>query len=312
MLQNLDWLSEFQWPQDVERPSWLARVAEEVDECSHFARNFLKDVEPLLRFLSRRTDIQLTALFNLISQEENRLSRFVAQDSRTLASATKDDSTAMKTLAAVTVVFLPGTFVAALFSMPLFQWDTRTKPHSAISEQFWIYWATTLPLTILTLALWFAWMRLQTRRHRDRDKKDKEELDLEVDDRSRESFGSSYRSLASSESTKTSLRSNRAGSIMPDALDHEVNRARPESLHSSYSSLASSGRPKFFLRTHGERSNVPDALEREIDDISLRSLGSRRTLPASIARSATSLQSPGAENAVPDTMPETEKGSKQA
>lgn len=74
MLQNLDWLSEFQWPQDVERPSWLARVAEEVDECSHFARNFLKDVEPLLRFLSRRTDIQLTAVSHISYFSPKRLS----------------------------------------------------------------------------------------------------------------------------------------------------------------------------------------------------------------------------------------------
>lgn len=62
MLQNLDWLSEFQWPQDVERPSWLARVAEGVDECSHLLRKSLKTLEPHMRLLSKRADIQLTAV----------------------------------------------------------------------------------------------------------------------------------------------------------------------------------------------------------------------------------------------------------
>ena len=222
----------------------------------------------------------------------------------------------MKTLAAVTVVFLPGTFVAALFSMPLFQWDTRTKPHSAISEQFWIYWATTLPLTILTLALWFVWMRLQTRRHQARDKKDREDLDHEVDDHSRESFGSSYGSLASSESTKTSLLAHRAGSIVADAQDYEVDDYSRDSLARRYSSLVSNGNTDTSLGSHGAGNSVLDALDREVDNILIRSLGSRHSLPASIARSVTSLQSRVPEHAVPDTVPDTapdtEKGSKQA
>ena len=82
----------------------------------------------------------------------------------------------MKTLAAVTVIFLPGTFVAALFSMPLFQWDTQTVGSSVVSRQFWIYWAVTGPLTVVTLALWFVWMRWQTRRRRAREQEDAESL----------------------------------------------------------------------------------------------------------------------------------------
>lgn len=120
-------------------------------------------------------------LFHLITQQETRLSISVAQDSRTLASATRHDSTAMKTLAAVTVFFLPGTFVAAFFSMPLFRWDERTlSPHSALSRQFWVYWAVTVPLTVITVTLWFAWMHLQMKLHRARDAKGREELDLEI------------------------------------------------------------------------------------------------------------------------------------
>lgn len=83
----------------------------------------------------------------------------------------------MKTLAAVTVIFLPSTFVAALFSMPLFQWDTKTVGHSVVSKQFWIFWVVSIPLTIVTLILWFAWMRLQTRRRRVREQEDEEAID---------------------------------------------------------------------------------------------------------------------------------------
>lgn len=74
----------------------------------------------------------------------------------------------MKTLAAVTVVFLPGTFVAAFFAMPLFQWDVDA-PSSIVSNRFWIYWAVTVPLTILTVVSWFLWTRMMSSRHRMQD-----------------------------------------------------------------------------------------------------------------------------------------------
>lgn len=121
-------------------------------------------------------------LFNLIAQQETRISISVAEDSRMLARATKEDSTAMRTLAAVTVFFLPGTFVAAVFSMPLFDWDAQTGATSTvISKRLWIYWAFAGPLTLGTLAVWFIWTRLQTRRRRTRDSEGKEAFYREMD-----------------------------------------------------------------------------------------------------------------------------------
>ena len=78
----------------------------------------------------------------------------------------------MKTLAAVTVAFLPGTFIAAFFAMPLFDWDGRT----VVSARFWIYWAVTLPLTFVTLVVWVLWTRRQGRRHRVEEMRAREEL----------------------------------------------------------------------------------------------------------------------------------------
>ena len=204
--QVLDSLPEYQWPHGVERPEWLGKIVQEVDECVRVLVQRLKGQEIQTHYLLRRAEIQLTAvshtfddpdqaprrrmliftlhfnqLFNLINQQETRLSISVAQDSRTIASATKDDSTAMKTLAAVTVFFLPGTFVAAFFSMLLFQWGTQTIGHSAVSRQFWIYGAVSIPLTIMTLTLWFAWMRLQARRHRARNSEGRAALNRELD-----------------------------------------------------------------------------------------------------------------------------------
>lgn len=81
----------------------------------------------------------------------------VARDSKVLALSSQRDSSSMKTLAIVTMMFLPGSFVAALFSIPVFNW---ASPNSSgiIGPHFGIYWAVTIPLTVLTLALYVLWL----------------------------------------------------------------------------------------------------------------------------------------------------------
>lgn len=178
-----------------------------VDECVETLKRRLKMQNIQIDFLSRRVEVQLravsnvsfvphlpawhpsmspakplpTQLFNLIAQKEAKVGIAVAEDSRTLASASKEDSTAMKTLAAVTVAFLPGTFVAALFAMPLFEWNA-VSDSMVVSKRFWIYWAVTVPLTFLTLLIWVLWTKKQARVHRHLETKAREELwvDIEV------------------------------------------------------------------------------------------------------------------------------------
>ena len=140
--------------------------------------NWLKvlDLEfELLLAIGQQTDRcianQMTALLHLSNQKEARASleiaknshkialaakldsagmRRMAEDSRTIALAAKKDSASMKTLAVVGIVLLPGTFISSLFSMSMFDWQSEKY----ISDKFWIYWAITIPLTIITVGLW--------------------------------------------------------------------------------------------------------------------------------------------------------------
>ena len=85
----------------------------------------------------------------------------------------------MKTLALVTVVFLPGTFVAAFFAVPIFQWDAGVG-EQIISRRFWIYWAVTLPLTLMTIIPWVLWTRRKNAAHRLQLKKAREKFAKDV------------------------------------------------------------------------------------------------------------------------------------
>jgi len=69
---------------------------------------------------------------------------------RQIAAAAEKDSAAMKVLAVMTVLFLPGTFFATLFSVPSRHWAEET----VILSKFWIYLAFTLPCTLTLLAFY--------------------------------------------------------------------------------------------------------------------------------------------------------------
>jgi uncharacterized membrane protein YozB (DUF420 family) len=56
----------------------------------------------------------------------------------------------MKTIAVMTMAFLPGTFLATLFCMPSFQ----SQEPDVTKAGFRMYWAITLPVTIVVFLVW--------------------------------------------------------------------------------------------------------------------------------------------------------------
>ncbi|KAL9088172.1 MAG: hypothetical protein Q9165_006299 [Trypethelium subeluteriae] len=76
--------------------------------------------------------------FNLVTQQSN--------------TAVIDDSRSMRTIATVTLIFLPFAAVAAMFSTPFF---TNTPNTSVwVSPDFGTFWAIVVPLTAVVLLCW--------------------------------------------------------------------------------------------------------------------------------------------------------------
>ena len=88
-----------------------------------------------------------------------------ATTSTAIAEETKADGAAMKTTAALTMVFLPGTFLASVFSMPMLE-----------GAKLSLYVAIVVPLTIGVVGCWWLWLsgprllrQLKRKRHRVKD-----------------------------------------------------------------------------------------------------------------------------------------------
>ncbi|KFY40244.1 hypothetical protein V494_03599 [Pseudogymnoascus sp. VKM F-4513 (FW-928)] len=115
--------------------------------------------------IKERLDLQLSVLYNFVAQADSSLNF-------RMAATTGLDSSAMKTLAFVTVVFLPPTFVATLFSMSMFNWQASSNNNSSESAidngrqkvvvtDLWIYWVVSVPLTLMVLLGWRVWWHYQ-------------------------------------------------------------------------------------------------------------------------------------------------------
>ncbi|KAH9886099.1 hypothetical protein F4778DRAFT_759022 [Xylariomycetidae sp. FL2044] len=118
--------------------------------------------------LKERAEVQTTAINNLLAQRNNEINRRLAESSTSIAHDTKRDSSAMKSIAILTMVFLPATFTATYFSTP---GVTSTDPSQGT------YWIVTIPLTLVVVVIWgsfyFLWVanRFNLTRTRTRDRK---------------------------------------------------------------------------------------------------------------------------------------------
>ncbi|KAK6520846.1 hypothetical protein TWF506_001089 [Arthrobotrys conoides] len=131
--------------------------------------------------IQRNISFTQTAIYNLIAQRDSKVNIELAKDSRMLAIASKRDSSSMKTIAVLTIVFLPGTFVSALFAMPILNWEAKSYSE-VMTDKFWVYWAVTLPMTLLVVLAWVAWTKRQSwlnRKDHEEGMKTYDEVDIE-------------------------------------------------------------------------------------------------------------------------------------
>ncbi|TFB05624.1 hypothetical protein CCMA1212_002027 [Trichoderma ghanense] len=150
-----DKLQHFQSVLPEERRSRLQLAHRMLNERVEFVLSNL-ECASVFHGLKERMEAQQTVLFNLIAQSDNLINVGLAKDSKEMAVASKQDSSAMKIIALLTTFFLPGTFIASFFAMPLFDWSEPTLSRVA-NRHFWVYWAVTGPLTVTIMAGVMAW-----------------------------------------------------------------------------------------------------------------------------------------------------------
>ncbi|KAG5933432.1 hypothetical protein E4U53_000989 [Claviceps sorghi] len=166
------------------RPSWSHAESVHRGEMSKLHRSLaarlefykakLKGLENYIHTTLERLKVQREALYNIMSQREARLNLEIAGEQRRIAHASKRDSTAMKTISLMGTLFLPGTYLASVFSMTFFNFQESAHP---VSTGLWIYFAVTVPITASIVAIWMWYDRRREAQYA----RDDEDLEQSID-----------------------------------------------------------------------------------------------------------------------------------
>ncbi|WPG97702.1 Notoamide biosynthesis cluster protein M' [Acrodontium crateriforme] len=112
----------------------------------HYHRRLFQGTQLRLKSLENRMANIISLSFNLVTQQDSRVMR--------------NDSRAMKTIAIMTLLFLPATAVASVFSSPFFDIDFGSGARSIeVARCFWIFWAVVVPTTLLIVIAWVGWYK---------------------------------------------------------------------------------------------------------------------------------------------------------
>ncbi|KAK8246550.1 hypothetical protein HDK90DRAFT_472159 [Phyllosticta capitalensis] len=141
----------------------LSRGLAHLLKASERIKDLDSDLESWIRYMDRASQELTKAALTYIKWIELGLSTYNSiiayqnsQHNANIANASKRDSSSMKSLAILSVIFVPPSCISAIMSMPMFSFERG---------DFWIFWAYTVPITGVTLIIWSLYMFLIDRHH---------------------------------------------------------------------------------------------------------------------------------------------------
>ncbi|RDW72362.1 uncharacterized protein DSM5745_07534 [Aspergillus mulundensis] len=142
----------------------FSQILSQVEALHDFAEELEKKITNNLALLFNRIQINSDRLLVANGQamqailsamhEDTNLARKMAKASHSLAQEMKRDSVAMRTIAIVTMFFLPGATFAALLSMPFFNNNKWLEDAS----RFWVWVVMTVPSTGACFLFYHKWI----------------------------------------------------------------------------------------------------------------------------------------------------------
>jgi len=143
----------------LDHANGLLRLAE---VCEAYSSDTSSSQDSLAKTSEMREEIQSTIQRAELFLKNMKMVDDVLQSLRAVLynRISKHDSESMKTIAVVTLFFLPATFVSSIFSTGIFDFHTTEgDQRRTVSRYGWIYLLLCILLTCVTLILWLCWYR---------------------------------------------------------------------------------------------------------------------------------------------------------
>ncbi|GIZ49970.1 hypothetical protein CKM354_001298500 [Cercospora kikuchii] len=118
-------------------------------------RSVLQSMHNRALALESRLNNEISLAFHITAQH-------TSLSSARISEAARVDSNATKTISILGLVFLPGTFISAIFSMSFFNYSLGNDDQPGqwhVSDKIWMFWASAIPVTISVIGVWWLWQR---------------------------------------------------------------------------------------------------------------------------------------------------------
>ncbi|EAT87761.1 hypothetical protein SNOG_05370 [Parastagonospora nodorum SN15] len=148
-ITNRQWESDEMYVALEEKVNEVAYSRKKAEALLMKAQNTRALVSSLLeRMNGHNLDQQMAALQNLErqGQEENAMMRQLAEKS-------SHDSTSVRILTIITLIYLPCTVVSFVDKKELPSGETKIK----YATNAWLFFAVSIPLTLFTISVWYMW-----------------------------------------------------------------------------------------------------------------------------------------------------------
>ncbi|KAI4938048.1 hypothetical protein J4E85_000487 [Alternaria conjuncta] len=136
-----------------------------IDSHAHM-RSWNAGLEDRAEYLSKRGQALVQTVYSGIAQRDSAISlrlastsASLAMSSQSVAISTSRDSKLMKTIAGVTMFFLPATFTATFFSTTFFDFKPK-QDDEVYSHWLWLYFVVTIALNLIVFfGTWYLWRK---------------------------------------------------------------------------------------------------------------------------------------------------------
>ncbi|KAH7311521.1 hypothetical protein B0I35DRAFT_438228 [Stachybotrys elegans] len=105
------------------------------------------------RMMSENLSLAMQTVYNQIAQRDSRTNTEISKVNHTIALETKRDNAQMRSIALLTMIYVPLSCVASIFSTSLFNFAPG-EGETVVSSYFWIFVVVSLGLTAITVLLW--------------------------------------------------------------------------------------------------------------------------------------------------------------
>jgi Mg2+ and Co2+ transporter CorA len=108
-----------------------------------YRKTLFQSTQRRLASLDKRMANIIQLSFHLVTQGDSRLMQ--------------SESQSMKTIAVMTLIFMPLSTVAGIFGSQFIKLDEDAPFHIRVSQDFWLLWIIAVPLTVIVIVIWRVW-----------------------------------------------------------------------------------------------------------------------------------------------------------